>query len=432
MSWVRKTEATRFLPRVLLAGFALRLGWALLAPVQPISDFLWYFERATALAAGRGYVLADGTPTAYFPVGYPAFLGGLFHVFGPSVVAAKLANVILSTLTIGIVYALFGRLLARGAPAGSENDERIRRWATVLFACFPSQIVYVALVSDSILFQCLLYAGLLLLLLPRWRAVMAGGVVLGLAALTRPYVLFVPVVVGALLIGRQRGRGVLRRTAVATLLMLLVIAPWTVRNAARFDAFVPVSTNGGINLLIGNGSGATGGYRGGVLAALERSNAIPAASSNREVARDCAAGERALEAITSEPLRILRLVPRKLFHEYGDDAHALRWNLKGLPRWEASATYSPLELGAMVVFQLYYVLVLVAAAAYLILAIARRRRRVGGWGLVLGLLVYFTAIAVVFFGDPRYHFPLTPLFCFYAASAGVLWAGSTRRKRSPR
>ena len=64
---------------------------------------------------------------------------------------------------------------------------------------------------------------------------------IGLAALTRSEaLLFVPVLAwpcGA----RERAR--LAVAAIATAACVLVIAPWTIRNAARFDALVPISTN---------------------------------------------------------------------------------------------------------------------------------------------------------------------------------------------
>jgi hypothetical protein len=40
--------------------------------------------------------------------------------------------------------------------------------------------------------------------------------------------------------------------------------------------------------------------------------------------------------------------------------------------------------------------------------------------LLLGLIAYFSAlIGVLFFGDPRYHAALIPVFCLLAAPAAV-------------
>ena len=59
-----------FVPACLLLFGALRLALILGAPVAPESDAAWYYHRA----AGEGYQ-HDGTPTAYWPVGYPGVLG---------------------------------------------------------------------------------------------------------------------------------------------------------------------------------------------------------------------------------------------------------------------------------------------------------------------------------------------------------------------
>ena len=44
-------------------------------------------------------------------------------------------------------------------------------------------------------------------------------------------------------------------------LALVVLVPWTVRNAFTFHAFVPVSTNLGDTLCLDNSAGAYGGFR---------------------------------------------------------------------------------------------------------------------------------------------------------------------------
>jgi 4-amino-4-deoxy-L-arabinose transferase-like glycosyltransferase len=82
----------------------------------------------------------------------------------------------------------------------------------------------------------------------RWAA--ASGALAGLAWLTRSngYVLLLPL---ALLVWTSRPRVSLRSLAQPAVLVgcaLLVIAPWTVRNALVLHAFVPVSDNAGYTL----------------------------------------------------------------------------------------------------------------------------------------------------------------------------------------
>jgi len=147
----KQTSNKKFLLILILLALFLRLVWILLLEVEPVSDFSKYFRLATFLSQGQGYVATDGTPTAYFPVGYPAFLALFFSIFGSSLLLAKFLNVLLSTGTVAVFY-VFSRALV-------EKVE-VRRWAAVLIAFFPSQIAYTSLISDSILFQFLLYFGL--------------------------------------------------------------------------------------------------------------------------------------------------------------------------------------------------------------------------------------------------------------------------------
>src|SRR4051794_29520618 len=77
-----------------------------------------------------------------------------------------------------------------------------------------------------------------------WAAALLGALI-GLAALTRSEaLLFVPLLAWpvAWRAGAD-GRARLAVAAVATVACVLVVAPWTIRNAVQFDAFVPISTN---------------------------------------------------------------------------------------------------------------------------------------------------------------------------------------------
>jgi len=87
----------------------VRLPWVLL--VHPVStgDSRFYYLSARSMAEGHGYQIL-GHPTAFFPVGWPAFLAGLFTFTGPSVLAIEILNLVLWAATTALVYALGRRL----------------------------------------------------------------------------------------------------------------------------------------------------------------------------------------------------------------------------------------------------------------------------------------------------------------------------------
>ena len=63
---------------VLAVAALVRVVWCWLAARDPVGlhDPGLYRLFASQFAAGNGYVLFDGSPTGYYPVGYPLTLGG--------------------------------------------------------------------------------------------------------------------------------------------------------------------------------------------------------------------------------------------------------------------------------------------------------------------------------------------------------------------
>jgi 4-amino-4-deoxy-L-arabinose transferase-like glycosyltransferase len=107
------------------------------------------------------------------------------------------------------------------------------------------------------------FSGYLLFFSPRTAGVTAvagAGAVLGFAALCSPRVLaLLPLIAFCVFIWKDK-----RRAAVASAVLLVgitaVLLPWTVRNLRCYDQWIVTTTNGGINLYIGNNPHSTGGY----------------------------------------------------------------------------------------------------------------------------------------------------------------------------
>ncbi len=228
---------------------APRIGWMLAVDAAPMSDQLWYFERAVGLLNGEGYAV-QGQPTAFWPVGYPAFLAGLFAVFGPDIEVAKAANLVLSAMAMAFVYRISRR---------ATGSEAAARAALVLAVLYPTLIFYTELLYSELLFMALLLAGIDLLLgaaetRRRWVAVAAAGVCFGLASLVKTQGLLLPGLLmgGALVLRRIGFRQAVLTGLVAYAACLAVIAPWTMRNWTVLGQPVLISTNGGFNLYMGN------------------------------------------------------------------------------------------------------------------------------------------------------------------------------------
>jgi hypothetical protein len=115
-----------FVPTCFGVYFLLRAGLISLVPIDQHSDSLWYHDRAVALASGQGYS-QDGVFTAFWPVGWPGFLGLLYWVFGRSAFVGQITNLMLAAVTFLLALRLGSAIFA----------DRIVGRLTVLILTFP-------------------------------------------------------------------------------------------------------------------------------------------------------------------------------------------------------------------------------------------------------------------------------------------------------
>ena len=201
----RAESSTGFIPICLILAVILRVGWIITMDVQPVSDFRWYYERGLDFATGQGYSIApsdfwpenvpsatlppigeqsDGYQyTAYWPVGYPAFLGLLFTIFGSSLWVAKIANIVLYLGILIFSYYLAKRLFL------SELTGRV---TLLILTFYPDHIAYTSLLATEILFLFLFLLACTLLIIPKYqmRLAVISGVVFGGACLVKPQAIF--------------------------------------------------------------------------------------------------------------------------------------------------------------------------------------------------------------------------------------------------
>src|ERR1019366_6370531 len=129
--------------------------------------------------------------------------------------------------------------------------------------------------------------------------------------LTKTQTLCLPAIMlfGVFLTERSRRSLVGRAKTLSALYitMMLIVIPWSWRNYLVFDAFIPVSTNGGWTLLTGNNPEANGDYTPDTVLAQGLSN-----NPADQVSMDRLARTRAVTWIKENPIGFLLLLPRKL------------------------------------------------------------------------------------------------------------------------
>ncbi|HVJ13995.1 MAG TPA: hypothetical protein VM686_01080 [Polyangiaceae bacterium] len=288
-------------------ALALRLAvvfWAA-GLFPPTDDGHFYQIVAERIAKGQGYtwLWPDGVVTyaAHYPVGYPALLGGVYALLGPSPAVAMTLNAAIGTAA---VYATHRLTALSSARLGAIL-------AALLVALHPGLVFYTpALMTEGV--------AAALIVIGAWAAARASGrlpslllpaLVLGVSILVRPQLVLAVPLLGLLAAPaaatlRQR----LGRALALTALSIALCLPWTARNCARLESCVFVSANGGWNLFIGTSDKGNGGW-----VPLE-SIGVPEECRTvfAEAAKDHCFGRAGARRIAQAPLSWLALVPQKL------------------------------------------------------------------------------------------------------------------------
>lgn len=398
----------------LVAG-SIRLLWVLVASRRPagLADPFVYLGAAGSIAAGDGYTSLLDEPTAYYPPGYPFFVGTIQWL----VEAVGLDQHLV--LVVGIVQALLGGVAAAAVVIVGYHLGSVRLGviAGVLFALWPNLVLHAPLILSESLFLalfCTLLAALCVLgggTVGHVRAVQAT-VVLSAAACTlvRPQsiVLVIPAVALAWWWTGLGWRRALVGAAWVAAGVALAVGPWMIRNVIVMDAAIPMSTNTGDNLCIGFHDGATGGFRKTAKCATEGSYVD---GPEVEVARDAELRRRALDWALEHPGQLPRLSVAKVVATFSSDSDGLRaWESFGADPHLSDGTRATLRR----ISNGYYAVVGLAALAGAVLVLRRRRDDPAAL-LVLLVGLSGALLPVLFFGDPRFKIPVVPALALLAA-----------------
>ncbi len=379
-------------------------------------------DPAIYLARARGILGGALTPPhAFFhscPF-YPFFLALLERLFGSGLWPVRLVQTTIGLATIPLVYELARRTVGRipGLVAGTLAAS----YAPFIF--FESEVLEITIVLAAVV-------GCLIALLAaerqgRIRQALLAGALLGLAALGKPnLLLFAPVAAVWLFVSGARREGGRRRALVIAVVFFVaagaVILPTTVHNWRASGDLIPVSSNGGINLYIGNHPGAQGMFT----VPPEMRFDLRVASkqvAERAAGRELSDGEvsdywagLALDFVRSHPGAFLGLTARKF---------VLFWNHYEIPNhydMNFVAEFAPVLRLSPSRFAV------VAPLGLLGLALAARRR------LRVGLLILFGSVfalsVIPFFITARYRLAIVPVLLVGAGYA-LTWLWETARER---
>jgi 4-amino-4-deoxy-L-arabinose transferase-like glycosyltransferase len=389
-------------------GLLLRAGFVLLEPAtSPIADErTWTNWALEVLLSERVALNPLHTRMIFYPPLYPYFIALTWLPFG-SLAAVKAAQVLVSAALIPAV----------GRVGSLWLGPRVGVVAAAITAFDPMLVWFSAHFWSETLFLLILWwAFELLLQADRQRRndlALAAGLLWGISILTRETALyFAPLAALWLAWGRRRERG-LARGAAFLLATLVVVAPWTWRNAQVFDgAFVPVSTAGGLNLWQGNAPISR--YEVYVLY-----DEVQGRVEQYRYAR-----QRGLELIWQrQPWWLFEKLRDELPHFWEAENQAMIHIQRG-----AYGPVRPLAAAAAAAATMLPYLALLAFFAIGLAAIRLDRRAV----LLLGFLVFHNVLHVVTHGFARYRLPVMPVLFVVAAAAFVAWRSGELRLAGPR
>jgi len=392
------------MPLCFIAFMSSRIAVLLIPVPDPFSDAGWYLSRAITLA-NNGTYSEGGILTAYWPVGYPAFLALLFKIAGPSLLAARVANLVLAGASFWLLYRVVKRFI---------DDELVARGAVLLFTLYPNNAAYVSLLLTETLYTFLLLAASLLLLSRQnWLTAITAGGVFGLAILVKTQtMLLIPVLAFLASFDQWSFKDAYRamvRSGTICLLALAVVVPWTLRNYAVFKTFVLVSTNGGMALLAGNNASVVGDY-GSDFSPDDPLLVQAQFSVEDQIGANRRASSLALKWIKDHPGQFLGLIPKKLFRLWAFDGEG-EWGYQDSEFYRKNWVWFR---AARVINQLFYFAALSLCLVGLwMLAKTKISSPRAYYGLAVVSII--TLISAVFSGQSRYHFPAMPFVLAYAA-----------------
>ncbi|MFH1733710.1 MAG: glycosyltransferase family 39 protein [bacterium] len=368
------------------------------------------FEHiAQNLAAGNGFWFngygdfPEG-PTAWEAPLYAFILAGYMLLFGNNLIGMAFIQTMIAGLTCwGLgVYATWLVGPAVGLLTAS------------VFALYPEMIFmplkYVAepwLLAELILF---LLIGFKYFQTEKVRYVILCGLIAGIAALTKESALIFPLVLMVWMALKKRLTSkIIRDTVLMVVVMLAVIAPWTIRNYKVFDEFVLIRTNFWTNLWRGNHPGATGCARGFDKELIDfsldpdYSARLHAELHGNEVQREQAHEKFAFEFIRQNPGKYVNLSLRRFIYFWTvDPTHPMSGNILYWLPWIFLSIFA--LVGGIIT--------------------RHRWKDFSFWYLLFAIMTVVYSLMLVL---PRYRIPLLPGVMLLAA-AGLHWLLTRNRE----
>ncbi len=195
-----------------------------------------------------------GTPTAVRSPGLPLFLALVYGIVGEAPRAARVVLVLVNAVAAGLLFDASRK--AWGTTAAATTAVLWTFWPVSVRALY-----YLDTLRAETLAVPLIVLAIWSLTRDTTRGAVLAGLAMGAAILTRSHLaLALPIATAAAVIVFMRRPRAREQMLVCALTAALCVAPWALRNAVVFGAFVPLTSQSGLALWFGWAEGTTGAW----------------------------------------------------------------------------------------------------------------------------------------------------------------------------
>jgi 4-amino-4-deoxy-L-arabinose transferase-like glycosyltransferase len=289
-------------------------------------DIHEYTELAVNICNGQGYCGGGFFHQARLP---SAFLQPVYAYLLAFFI--RMSRLPLAYLHLRLLQIVFNLLLCLTVVSIGRKifNRPAALWAGLIFALYLPFAYAAAYVWDTSLFSLQLAVIVWLVINYTDRNIFQAillGLLLGLTVLTNSLILAViPVIFVYLYFTRQaEWRRSLINLLIIAVVLVAVVAPWSIRNSLAFKSFVPVRTGFWLNLYLGNNEAATGtvflkdgsnipvNFKDGLVRHF--GPMIPTLAKMNEAEQDHYFKKKFLAFVAARPLAFARLLLIKLFY----------------------------------------------------------------------------------------------------------------------
>jgi 4-amino-4-deoxy-L-arabinose transferase-like glycosyltransferase len=383
---------------ILISALVIKIFLVFTLPAEIRSDSLDYHRIAVNLVKLGEYSFEAGKPTANFSCGYPLFLAGVYKVFGAEQSSVRLINSFLEVITGVFFFLLCLKFF----------DEKWSLIALCIFTFLPSNILFSQTVLTEPVFGMLAIVLLYYCLNEEINyKIFFIGLIWGYAVLIRSsfslsvflMLIYIYKYRRQIFEGfkEKRIKRVIQYSFLFLLGLLLVIAPWLIRNKIALNTFT-IATQGGFTFWSGSNPDATGTW----YYKIEESN--PLFNIEDEVARDKAFYKEGINYALHNPHKFIITGFKKIGYLFSSERLILLYFTQSDSTGKTSTdVYKSINPFLIALINIPYFAIMLMGAWGLL---AFKKKRFFLYGFIFTWMITF----FLFVALARYHYVLIPFF----------------------